>query len=137
MQRLIDEGLVESDGVSFIESVDDRGVIVHVTIRGRLRCRGGLLIRVDKKLDVRRGRSGRLEVRTYSYQYHAWIHGRAGYPRRNVIRYDNSPVHDHQLHRHDFDGAGNETSVSAVEFADLPTLSEFVRLVHELAGMAP
>lgn len=128
MNRLIGEALVERDGISFYESVDPRGELVLVTIRGRLTCRDSLSVRVDKKLNVRRGQANRHEVRTFSYQYHAWVRQRPGSPRRDVVRYDNSLAHDGTLHRHLFDRDGRETAIESVPVAEMPTLDEFVRL---------
>jgi hypothetical protein len=55
-------------------------------IRGRVRCRHGLFVDVDKTLaiEVRRGRD---MVRTVRYAYHAGIEGKADRP---IFRYDNA-----------------------------------------------
>jgi len=89
----MDEGLVERNGLSFYESVDRSGETVLVTIRGRLVCVNHVVIRIDKKLETRRSRANRLEVRTRFYQYHAWVRSHPGQPRRDLIRYDNSGEH--------------------------------------------
>jgi hypothetical protein len=46
-----------------VHTVDGSGVLVLVTIRGRLACRHETAIRVDKKVEARRSRANRLEVR--------------------------------------------------------------------------
>jgi hypothetical protein len=133
MERLMDEGLVERDGLSFYESVDRAGETVLVTIRGRLACLNDVVIRVDKKLETRRGRSNRLEVRTRFYQYHAWVRSRPGQPRRDLIRYDNSGEHSGRLHRHDFDVAGRPLEPEYITVEQMPTLDEFVRHAIDMA----
>lgn len=134
MERLLREGLVERDGLSFYESVDGSGELVLVTIRGRLACRHGTAIRVDKKIETRRGRANRLEVRTRYYQYHAWIRSRPGRPRRDLIRYDNSGEHGGRLHRHRFDAAGRSLDPEYVALDEMPTLDEFIREALAMAG---
>src|SRR3970282_1577178 len=132
LRRLQDEGLVLRDGLSFYESMDNFGALVLVTIRGRLACCDGIAIRVDKKLDVRRGNTNRLEVVTRSYQYHAWVRQRPGKPRRDLIRSVNSRAPDAPLPLHIFTRPSER--IEPVPLADMPTLEGFVRQAIMMAS---
>ena len=57
MTILVDEGLIESDDLD-IEEVRDGRRLRSVFIRGRINCRNGVMIQVDKELEVERTRSG-------------------------------------------------------------------------------
>lgn len=130
----MDEGLVERNGLSFYESVDRSGETVLVTIRGRLVCVNHVVIRIDKKLETRRSRANRLEVRTRFYQYHAWVRSHPGQPRRDLIRYDNSGEHSGRLHRHEFDAEGRPHEPEYITLEQMPTLDEFIRHAMHLGN---
>jgi hypothetical protein len=72
-------------------------------IRGRIRCRHGLFIDVDKTLEF----NDRQQVRTLYYSYHAGIEGSED---RTIFRYDNAhryarEGHADEHHKHRFDPA--------------------------------
>jgi hypothetical protein len=75
-------------------------------IRGRIICRGGLFVDVDKHLETNHAEPTRVEkVRTVSYSYHA---GLIGEDDRCVFRYDNAhryarEGHEDAHHKHRFD----------------------------------
>ena len=50
MDRLLDEGVVLRETLSFSEFEGSTSGLVAVTLAGRLVCKGGVAIRVDKKL---------------------------------------------------------------------------------------
>lgn len=131
IERLAAEGVVLRDTLSFRESVDDAGEIVAVTLSGGVVCGEGVLVRIDEKLEVRRGPRNRYQVRTRFYQCHAWSRQRPGRPRKDLIRYDNA--HGSGVHVHRFDGDGREVECADVAFADVPTLYAFVRDAIRLA----
>ncbi|MFN8618990.1 MAG: DUF6516 family protein [Dehalococcoidia bacterium] len=96
---------------------------------GRFVCRDGLEIHVTRVQDVRR-RTGRIEVRTRAYSYHALIRGGDGV--RDVLRYDNAhphPAHADAHHKHLWDGAGVER-VEHVSEAGWPTLGDVLAEVE-------
>lgn len=71
----------------------------HYRIVGRIACRHGLFIDVDKTLEINR----RGQARTVRYDYHAGIVGPEG---KAVFRYDNAhgcSGHPDHHHRHRFD----------------------------------
>ena len=135
MERLRREALVFRDFISFRESEDSAGELVAVHILGVVSCSEEVLIRVDKKMLVRRDDQNRYEVRTQFYQYHAMMAGRAGRPRRNLVRFDNA--HGEGLHRHAFDASGVETAMRFIELEEMPTLDEFIRLAIPMAPGEP
>ena len=70
----------------------------QIQIKGRIDCKYGLFLDVDKTLE----RNSRGQVRTISYSYQACL---AGQPVRPIFRYDNAHPHaDHQdaHHKHVF-----------------------------------
>ena len=131
MDRLVDEGIVLRDTLSFYEVAGPSGNLVAVALTGRLTYRDRVTIRVDKKMEIRRDASNRYEVRTRYYQYHAWRRATANQPRRDLIRYDNA--HSGALHAHLFDADGHEVARPEVALHDLPSLDGFVRHAVALA----
>lgn len=72
-------------------------------IRGRVRCRHGLFVDVDKTLEV----NDKHQVRTIKYSYHAGVEGKQDRP---IFRYDNAhryarEGHADEHHKHRFDPA--------------------------------
>jgi len=70
-------------------------------IRGRIKCKHGLFMDVDKTLEVNEDN----QVRTIKYSYHAGIEGDQD---RSIFRYDNAhrytrEGHDDEHHRHRYD----------------------------------
>jgi hypothetical protein len=99
MQDFSDEGFVTEDGLTFQFTKPDT-----LLLKGRVRCRNGLFIDVEKFLEVRR-RGDRTEVRTGTYSYHAGVEGSAA---RSIFRYDNAHTyvregHPDTHHKHTFD----------------------------------
>jgi len=122
MRGLVNEGVVLHDGLSFV-AYFDRGLPARVNLRGRVHCRDGVVLMVDKWLEVRRNARGQDEVRGYSYTYEAWR-----LPGENqVLRYDSSHGLDN-LHRHSFDPVtGDEVEVVTIALDQLPTLDRVIR----------
>ena len=119
MTNLMHEGLVDEDRLSFREYREGRR-LVQVNVEGRVRCKHGVIIEVDKWLDVRRTRRG-YEVMGSSYSYQAWFEGDG----REILRYDSA--HGMAgLHYHLFDSDGRERIVT-ISLAQLPTLDGFIR----------
>lgn len=130
MQHLAAEGLVRGHAVSFIELRRADGELVRVNVAGEVKCAAGVIVTVDKLLEVRRGRHGRYEVLGRVYRYHAYV---AGAPVRDLLRYDSSHGID-RLHKHIFDARGREIAVEPVAFDSLPTLTGIIREAIALAG---
>ena len=118
MTNLINEGLVQADGLTFHEYLDDSGRLAQVNIEGRIDCAGGLAIRVDKWLEADSFRN----VRGYSYSYHAWLSD----PEQLVIRYDNAHQFNN-LHCHIPNPTSGAVSRYPVPIDSLPTLDGFIR----------
>lgn len=124
MTNLLDEGLVEKDALDF-EEIRTGRTLTAVIISGQVFCMGGLIVRVNKQLDVRRSSSG-YEVRGIDYDYHAWLPA-TGQP---VLRYD--MAHEWLgLHVHVFDPATGKELTTRIELDDLPTLDGFIRQALE------
>lgn len=90
---------IESDSLTY--SVANPG---RFEIRGRIHCRHGLFIDVDKTLEF----NERRQVRTIRYGYHAGV---AGERDRAIFRYDNAhrytrEGHEDEHHKHQFDHTG-------------------------------
>ena len=127
MNRLIDEGIVETDSLIFDEIFTGR-TLTAVIISGRVVCRDGLCVQVNKRLDVRAATGGGYDVKGAHYDYHAWLSA-ADQP---VLRYDNS----HEwlgLHVHVFDPGTGKELTEQIELENLPTLDRFIRLAIERA----
>ncbi|MEX2246113.1 MAG: DUF6516 family protein [Dehalococcoidia bacterium] len=131
MERLLEEQVVLRDRTTFDE-ITTRGEVVEVLLRGRLECAHAVLIEVRKRLEVRRGRYNRREVRAIHYSYHAWIRG----TKHQLVRYDNS--HDYlPPHRHKFNLAnGLEVGLEYIDLDDWPTMADVIREAVELARLA-
>ena len=106
------------DVLSFYE-VEAEGELIAVRLAGRLFCPEiAVAIRVDKRMDIRRGIGNREEVRTVDYQYHAWIRQMPGQRRRDLLRVDNNS-HRPGLHAHLFDHDGRQVSSPDLALADI------------------
>lgn len=123
MTTLENEGIVEEDGLSFIEVRDGRR-LQSVVVSGEIRCANGLLITVDKTLAVQGA-----YVKGEDYSYHAWIEE----TEQSVLRYD--MAHESTgLHCHVFDPkTGKETIFPVDRDSALPTLDAFIRLAFDRA----
>lgn len=99
MQDFRDEGFLLADSLSVRRLRADR-----LLIEGRIQCKGGLFINVEKFLAVRVV-GGRRQVRTVRYTYRAGVEGSQDRP---VFRYDNFHAysregHPDAHHKHRFD----------------------------------
>ena len=90
---------------------------MRARLTGRVVTASGAALSVEKTYEVRqRGRgSGRTEVRTQEYRYHAWL---PGPPDRDLFRYDNCHGALDTLHHHRYSPDGAE-----LEVEDIPTTS--------------
>lgn len=116
---------VIEDRTEFVRYTDaGRGAVVHLT--GEIVCAGGVIIEVDKYLDVRQSSRGVDEVRGYLYRYHGYVRGGP-----NLLRYDNSHAED-EFHRHQYDvGTGGQTQTILAR-ENLPTLIQVVSELEQL-----
>jgi hypothetical protein len=128
IERLVKEGKVLRDVLSFIETADGQK-LVTVNIRGRIECAGDVLVFVDKWLDVRRGRKNRYEVKGYSYSYHAWLRNTS----RTPLRYDTAHGFE-GLHRHRFVPAEGREVAERISLDQLPTLTGFIEEALQIAA---
>lgn len=72
-----------------------------LAMAGEIACLGGIVVRVEKYLEVLEGEAADAHVRTFEYQYNAFVRGRA-----NILRYDNVhayPGHGDAHHGHVYD----------------------------------
>lgn len=119
MTNLMNEGLILDEHLNFKEIIHNRR-LYQVHIQGRIRCHLGVMIEVDKALEVNLYRY----VRGFSYSYHAWLE----HTNHGVLRYDNAHGED-ELHYHIFDLAtGVERMKEPVPRERFPTLDAFVRM---------
>jgi hypothetical protein len=126
MDKLFQEGLVQRNSLSFIETRAHRR-LVAVSLQGHIECRDRVVLFVDKNMEVRRDTRGRDLVRTVDYGYHARLMSR----RLDLFRYDSAHG---SLHRHDFDvRTGVELGTRAIERDELPTLDGIVREAIDIA----
>ena len=95
-------------------------------IVGEVSCRGDMMVRVEKYLDVLENDSPDPLVQTFSYSYNASVRGAS-----NVLRYDNWHAHEghpdeHHGHRMNWE-TGDELTGSPfwVGVTGWPTLSQF------------
>lgn len=120
---LANEGLILHDGLDWDEVKIGRR-LESVYIRGLLTCSNGVMIRVNKELEVSRNNSGHLYVRGRDYAYHAWFKA----TNQEILRYDMAHQHQAGLHVHLVDPTTGEEQVTAIERDQLPTLGDFVRI---------
>lgn len=72
-----------------------------LVMAGEIACLGGIVVRVEKYLEVLEGEALDAYVRTFEYKYNAFVRGR-----NNVLRYDNSHTyhgHGDAHHKHVYD----------------------------------
>lgn len=120
MTRLINEGLVEDDGLTFREYTNVRQLL-RVNITGRIHCTSGVTVEVDKWLDVRRTKKG-YEVVGFSYSYQAWLQS----SEREILRYDTAHGMN-GLHYHLFNLKDGQEEIVKIEVSELPSLDGFIR----------
>jgi hypothetical protein len=124
LANLLNEGLVEEDGLTFHEYRSGR-LLTNVNVAGRLRCASGVTIEVDKWLETD-GESDS-PVRGYSYSYQAWLAGTG----QEILRYDSAHGFD-RLHYHIFDLHTGQETVLPCPLESLPTLDGFIRLAIKM-----
>ena len=117
---------VLADNTDFTDARSD-GV---VELTGTIECVSNIVIQVDKYMSVRR-RRGRLEVRTFSYRYHALIRGTGV----SIIRYDNSHGED-DFDRHIYDLETGVQTLTKLERGQFPVLTEIIDEVEQIATNA-
>ena len=103
----------------------------QVAVSGTIRCRGGIVLEVEKyaEAELRGRRNPRLWVRTYSFRYNAYLPGK-----HSVLRYDNNHDFD-EYHRHPYDPAtGTLGPVAIITRADMPHLSQVLDEILDLFG---
>ena len=125
MQRLYDEGVVQSDDLTFTERKDGR-TLVEVELAGeRVQCAHGVCVRVLKFMEVR-DIAGYPQVRSSFYQYHAWRPRAAGRMKEQpLVRCDQA--HGGTPHVHEYDSDGQEVAYEEISFDDVPRLDDFIR----------
>lgn len=131
MEALIRDGDVLRDTLTFREIFDETA-LVRVNLRGRVVCRDGVVLVVNKWLRVRRGSSGRNEVLGEFYSYQAYRRGKRPVP---ILRYDNA--HGSEIHRHFFDPAGREIGTQRISMESLPRLDLVIREAIAIATGSP
>lgn len=115
MQSFIARGFVQSDTVTFTPYAD-AGIVV---LSGAITCLGGIVITVEKTLDIVSGKGANSFVQHSFFNYHAHL---AGGP--NIFRYDSPCDHRNYYHKHVFDTfAGGEQQILRLDDVDaVPTL---------------
>lgn len=119
MDQMRADGFVGEDTL-VLESIG-AGLLVMF---GEIACMGGIVVRVEKYLEVLEGEGLDASVRTVEYKYNAFIRGR-----NNVLRYDNShsyPDHADAHHRHEYDWKSGKQPESATWVGEhrWPTLND-------------
>lgn len=102
-----------------------------LAIFGEIACRGLIVARVEKYLDVLEGEGWDAYVQTYEYRYNFSVRGRG-----NILRYDNAhsyPDHADAHHKHTYDwksGKQLPSSPQWVGYERWPTLGEAIEEVE-------
>ena len=124
---------VVEDRTRFARGPDERRGAPSITLIGALVCEAGIVIEVEKRLALRTRRRGGEEVRTYFYNYNAYLPGRG-----NILRYDNAHLGaPDEYHRHEYDLAtGVESSRTLLTREEFPTLIEVIDEVQRIARRA-
>ncbi|MEH2325881.1 MAG: hypothetical protein V7K32_20435 [Nostoc sp.] len=105
--------------------------VPQIRLNGEIGCRGKILIRVDKFLDVLSNSDDSLVIQTISYAYNASVQGFG-----NIFRYDNLDDyfvvnfgHLDSHHKHNFNWRINQQKweeLTWVGYENWPTLGQFV-----------
>lgn len=96
MDQMRTKGFVGEDTLE----LEDIGADLLV-MSGEIACLGGIVVRVEKYLEVLEGEGDDALVRTVEYKYNAFVRGH-----NNLLRYDNShsfPGHADPHHKHEYD----------------------------------
>lgn len=120
MDVLVRDGFVESDSLVFTLLRSASGYVEQVRLDGIIHCADGVALDVTKFMDVRY-ESGRMEVISTYYRYHAWRPGASG---ESVVRYDQAHG---QPHCHRFERDGRMSLQTQLTLDEMPRLDEVVR----------
>ena len=96
-----------------------------LTMVGEIACLGGIVVEVEKYLEVLEGEALDAYVRTFEYKYNAFVRGH-----NNILRYDNSHAyagHGDPHHKHVYDWKTGEPLPDFPAWVgerDWPTLGE-------------
>jgi hypothetical protein len=127
MEKLRGSEFVAADTLFFEELPGTAGIFLS----GEVACEGGIVVSVEKFLDVLEGDGPAALVQTEWYSYNVFVRGW-----HNVLRYDNQhpqhlyPGHQDPHHKHVFDwrsGEEREDSPTWIGAEEWPTLSEVIR----------
>jgi hypothetical protein len=126
IQQFLRGGFVLSEDLRF-EEVAGRGYLV---LRGEVRCSGGIVLEVEKRIKILDGDGPYAMVQTVQYRYHAYSSGRG-----NLFRYcgphDDRPYH--HVHRYDVFNTWSEASIEEITDEDeIPTLGEVLGELREM-----
>lgn len=116
---------VEWDSLSFVLLPPSR-----ILLSGSVHCRGGLVLHVEKMLEV----NERRQVRGLRYRYQAQF---ADPPTREIFRYDNAhdgyPGHPDAFHKHVFSPRSWKAAFPPEHIgrANWPTLREILNELHQ------
>ncbi len=124
MESHMATGFVLADTVTFTP-YSNAGIIV---LSGTITCLGGIVITVEKTLDVLSGTGANAFVQHNFFNYHAHL---AGGP--SIFRYDSPCEHRDYYHKHIFDTFGSgEQRIERIENVEaVPTLG---KVIAELDG---
>jgi hypothetical protein len=125
LRRLLHDGFALSEDLLF-EAVGKR----RITQRGSIRCRGDIVLEVDKILTILSGHGANAMVQTTEYHYNAYVQARG-----NLLRYCSPHPHRpyHHVHHFDFFRTWSETAVFELRTErERPTLAQ---VVDELAAL--
>ncbi len=132
MSTLYAEGIVTSDTLEFVESCDAQGETIKVRLVGEVVCRSGVRSRVLKWMRAERRTGNRLHVLTDFYQNHAWRpRGTNHRAEQAILRYDQAHG---ELHRHHYDGIGEQIECEPLTSETMPTLDFVIREADALGG---
>ncbi len=126
MDQMRSKGFVGTDNLA----LDDIGANI-LAMTGEIACRGQIVVRVEKYLEVLEGQGLDAYVQTFEYKYNAFVRGR-----NNILRYDNShrfPDHGDAHHRHKYDWTSGKELSGFPEWVGehgWPTLGEVLEEVE-------
>lgn len=119
----------QGDFVLEVRGLDLEPMEGHIAIVGEIRCLGGIVIEVRKRLIILTDSGADSLVRTQHYRYHARLANGA-----TILRYEASHPHRlyHHVHRHDPFREGNPGQVEPIhDEEDIPHLSEVIDEVRQ------
>lgn len=120
MDQIRARGFVGTETLEFWEVGDN-----VLALTGEIACRGLIVVRVEKYLDVLEGEGWNAYVQTFEYSYNAHVRGL-----NNILRYDNThiyPGHEDAHHKHEYDWRTGEELPGSPTWVGVnfwPTLGE-------------